>query len=364
MKNVLLLAPLYGNGGIASWTKKFIKSFPNKEYGLIPVSVVALAKNNDANILERIYKGFSEIRAILYNVECIFKSQKVDILHTTTSGSLGSWRDLFVGRLCNKYKVKSIMHCRYGCIPLILQRRGIGRWIMVKSMEQFNQVWVLDRKSFDALYSIQSLKEKVRLTPNSIVVNPLDSIPAKPYKNYVFMANILKTKGILELIEAFKKVEDKSIYLHILGPSTPKMNEKMKVISGDLWNNRIKYYGRMENDATIEFLKSMDVMVLPTYYSGEAFPISILEAMSNGKLVISTPRAAIGDMLTCVDGSRCGILVDEKSINQLVDAINWVCEHKTEADNLCKKAYEKVLNAYSTDVVYGIYRKNYSELFN
>ena len=44
MVNVILLAPLYGNGGIASWTKKYIDTFPTEEFRLIPISSVLSSK--------------------------------------------------------------------------------------------------------------------------------------------------------------------------------------------------------------------------------------------------------------------------------------------------------------------------------
>ncbi len=37
MVNVILLAPLYGNGGIASWTKKYIDTFPTEEFKINPL---------------------------------------------------------------------------------------------------------------------------------------------------------------------------------------------------------------------------------------------------------------------------------------------------------------------------------------
>lgn len=85
----------------------------------------------------------------------------------------------------------------------------------------------------------------------------------------------------------------------------------------------------------------MDIIALPTYYSSEAFPISILEAMSNGCLVLSCPRAAIPDMLTSVGGGKCGLLVEEKSADSIVDAILWAQNNTVEADNLRKKRLRK-----------------------
>ena len=109
-------------------------------------------------------------------------------------------------------------------------------------------------------------------------------------------------------------------------------------------------------------MHEVDIVALPTYYPWEAFPISIIEAMSLTKMVISCPRAAIPDMLTDLDGNPCGILVPEKSVDGIVDAIMWCQTHKKEADKMCQKAYEKVYNCYRKEVVYKLYRENYRRL--
>lgn len=102
-----------------------------------------------------------------------------------------------------------------------------------------------------------------------------------------------------------------NIQLHIVGPATEKMFFLLKEYAANLWEQKIFYYGKLENQQAVRFLKEMDTLILPTYFPGEAFPISILEAMSYGKLVIATPRAAIADMLTALDGTHCGILIHE-----------------------------------------------------
>ena len=84
--------------------------------------------------------------------------------------------------------------------------------------------------------------------------------------------------------------------------------------------------------------------------------------MSCGKLVIATPRAAISDMLTALDGTHCGILIHEKSVEDIVKAIEWIVENKQLADAMCMKAYKKVWNSYRTDIVYELYRNNYRAL--
>ncbi|MFK2241904.1 glycosyltransferase [Bacteroides fragilis] len=94
--------------------------------------------------------------------------------------------------------------------------------------------------------------------------------------------------------------------------------------------------GGMANEDVINFMKTIDILVLPTYYKAEAFPISILEAMSLGKIVISTERAAIKDMLTGKNGNNCGLFVKEKSVDDIVDKIKYCIENHNEAELLMK----------------------------
>ncbi len=362
MKNILLLAPLYGNGGIASWTKKFLKTFPNEEFNLIPVSSVLKAKSVKASIFTRMWVGLKELFIIKRGLKQVIKGTHIDIFHTTTSGSLGSFRDYQVGKMCKNRGIKTIMHCRYGCMPNVLKGRGLKKKLLLMSLKQYDQIWVLDRYTYEALEQLPITKGKVFLTPNSIDVTEIAEIQPKEYKNFAFIANIVPTKGIFELVEAFKAIGNQVVMLNIVGPADADTLSRLNSV---IYNDpRIIYHGKLPNDQAVDFLKSMDALVLPTYYNGEAFPISILEAMSYGKLVISTPRAAIPDMLTATDGSRCGLIVPERSVNELQEAMEYAINNTSEMDEICSKAYDKVKTAYRMDVVYEIYRSNYRKLFN
>ena len=104
------------------------------------------------------------------------------------------------------------------------------------------------------------------------------------------------------------------------------------------------------------------MICLASYYPWEAFPISIIEAMSYGKFIIASRRAAIPDMLTDLDGNCCGYFVREQSADDIAKAIIWCQTHPEEADALCAKAYEKVKTCYRTDVIYSLYRELYRKL--
>lgn len=356
---IIGLFPLTGNGGIASWTKKFLSTFPDNEYRIYTISNSPKPRTGNASVLERALSGFTALSRILKEVEQAMKEQKIDILHTTTSGSIGSYRDIRVAKLCKKYSVKSIMHCRYGCITEDYQSKGLVGILLRKSMSLFDQIWVLDSRSYNTLKAIPSLADKVQLTPNSIEVNePLNPAP-KEYKRVAFIGNLIPTKGLYELVEACTRT---NVQLDIIGPGADEVVTKIKELSGYKLDKSIFIHGKLPNAEAVKFMHDVDIVALPTYYPWEAFPISIIEAMSLSKMVISCPRAAIKDMLTDLEGKACGMLVAPRSADAIVEAIEWLQAHKTEADEMCKRAYDKVYTCYRKEVVYELYKIHYNEL--
>jgi len=357
--NILGLFPLTGNGGIASWTKRFLATFPNDEYVFFPVSLSPKPRIGNEGIVTRVTSGFRALHHILDDVEDILKKKNIDILHTTTSGSIGSFRDIKVAKLCKKYGVKSVMHCRYGCISENINSKTLVGILLRKSMSLYDQIWVLDKRSYNTLKGIDSLSGKVFLTPNSIEVKEeIDTTP-KTYNTIAFVGNLLPTKGLYELVEAATRCD---VTLHIIGPGDQQVLKRIKNIAGSKIDKSIYIHGKLPNMEALKFIRNVDIVALPTYYQWEAFPISIIEAMSLSKMVISCPRAAVPDMLTDLDGNMCGKLVKPKSVSAIVEAIEWCQKNKVEADIMCAKAYEKVYSCYRTDVVYDLYRQNYNSL--
>lgn len=358
--NILGLFPLTGNGGIASWASKFLKAFPDQDYVIFPVDVTPWGRNENDSGIKRLMTGIQALCRILSDVRRTIRENCIDVMHTTTSGSLGSLRDICVARICRKYKVKTIMHCRYGCITEDITSKGLLGALLRKSMSLYDQIWVLDSRSYQTLKSMPSLASKVYLTPNPIdVTRPYDPSPKK-YERVAFIGNLIPSKGLYELIEAALMA---SIHLDIVGPASDVVAKKVKEMTGENFGRAVVMHGKMTNSDAVRFMETVDVIALPTYYPSEAFPISIIEAMSLSKLVISCPRAAIPDMLTGLDGSPCGILVRPGSVSDIADALTWCRDNKTEADELCRKAYEKVFHVYRTEVVYELYRNNYRKLW-
>jgi glycosyltransferase involved in cell wall biosynthesis len=139
---------------------------------------------------------------------------------------------------------------------------------------------------------------------------------AQPIK-FLFLARLLKDKGIYEFINAARIIKDKypNIKFDVAGsiddnPSSIKQEEL------DAWIKEkiINYLGYLTD--VREVIKDSSVFVLPSYREG--LPISILEAMATGRAIITTD--APGCRETVIDEVN-GYLVPIKSVEGLVAAM-------------------------------------------
>lgn len=363
MCNILFVAPFSVNGGIASWAQGFYKNYDEEEIKLFPVdSASSHRKPTDKSLVKRVFFGLYDFWHLRKKIRSELKTGKYPLIHTTTSGNIGCFRDILICKLAAKFGCKVILHCHYGCITEDVTNKGLVGFLTRKAFSLCDQIWVLDKRSYATLTGMSSVQHKVCLTPNPIEIKyEFDNRP-KQYASVSFLGNMIPTKGLFELVAAVAKID--GVRLDIIGPGTDSVVGRVKEIAGDKLDKSVFLHGRLPNSEAIELLKNIDILALPTYYPFEAFPISILEAMSLSKLVISTHRAAIPDMLTALDGTSCGVLVREKSIDDIVSAITYCQKNREEADEMCRKAYEKVSNAYATDIVYAIYTHNYKLLLS
>lgn len=101
--------------------------------------------------------------------------------------------------------------------------------------------------------------------------------------------------------------------------------------------------GYLKGKAKQRILDSHDIFLFPTYY-GEGRPIVLLEAMGAGLAVISTPVAAIPEI---VKNEENGIIVDSrepidffKAVRRLIEDLKLLCYIKKHNKEIAKRFYD------------------------
>lgn len=167
-------------------------------------------------------------------------------------------------------------------------------------------------------------------------------------QDYVFLytGRITEKKGVLNLIEAFKKLieENKNCKLIIVGNSwfgKKKKNEfekKLEVSSNEL-KNKIIFTGYIPHNEIPKMLSLVDCVAIPSKWE-EPFGVVALEAMAMAKPIIATNSGGLVEQLD----SKCAIIVDKNTnlTENLYKAMKKMKNDKYYGIELGKNAYKKV----------------------
>lgn len=202
-----------------------------------------------------------------------------------------------------------------------------------------------------------NIKELGFSNPISIIPNGINLSEVKEVKTIygtkkmVFLSRIHPKKGIELLLEAWRNTDTKGWTLEIAGNGEAVYIETLTQSAKDLEN--VHFIGPQYGEAKWDFLRSADVMVLPTY--SENFGIVVAEALAVGVPVITTKGTPWEDL----ERHKCGWWI-ELSVSNLKRCLEEVI--KTSQDHI------KTMGANGQSLIKDKYdikavAKNMSELY-
>lgn len=160
--------------------------------------------------------------------------------------------------------------------------------------------------------------------------------------SFLLIARLLKDKGIIEYIEAARKVKEKYplAEFNLVGwiDENPAAIEQHQL---DSWIEEgiINYWGQL--DDVRPAIAACSVYVLPSYREGT--PRTVLEAMSMGRAVITTD--APGCRETVINNYN-GYLVPIKNVDELANAMCQFIENPKLYERMGKASRRMALDKY------------------
>lgn len=117
----------------------------------------------------------------------------------------------------------------------------------------------------------------------------------------LFLSNLMKEKGVLDLLNAIQILKTENIEFEVRFAGDIEESLKQNLLP--IFNSKeISYLGTVTGKQKKELLEWGNVFVLPTYYKMEGVPISILEAMANGNIILTTKHGGIQDIISVRNG--------------------------------------------------------------
>lgn len=225
--------------------------------------------------------------------------------------------------------ILSILNRLFGrCLHYVV----IGGWLpelvrdntfLARHLKRFNGIYVetdtmkksLEEQGFQNIWVMPNCKELHILTSKELIY-----ADHEPYALCTF-SRVMKEKGIGDAAEVVKTVNEKYgrvVYtLDIFGQIDSEQIEWFDKLRKS-FPSYIKYRGIVPFDKSTQTLKKYYALLFPTYYEGEGFAGTIIDAMAAGVPVIASDwrynREIVIDNVT-------GCLFETKNMERLIRAI-------------------------------------------
>lgn len=367
---VLLLSPLPPPvGGIASWSVNILAYYQqhDTEIDLLHFNTALKSRGiTQINLSTRLRTGVKDNFQLIPSFIGFIHKKKPDVIHITSSGSLGLIRDLLILNIAKLKKIPTVVHFRFGRIPE-LQHLDNWEWKLLNIIINLSSsVIVLDNKSQKLLTKIGF--NHVHCIPNPIServehIMPSDSqinrLRRKNFSQVLFVGHVTKNKGIFELIAACISLKDIIDEVVLVGPYEEDIISEVfnKNIDDKL---KIKFTGALEKEVVLDYMAQASLLVLPSY--SEGFPNVIIEAMAMGCPVIATNVGAVPDMLDIDSEYPCGVAIEPRNTTILAESICTMISDETKATEYSKNALKKVKNSYTLAKIITSYEKVWKSL--
>ena len=168
----------------------------------------------------------------------------------------------------------------------------------------------------------------------------------------LYYGRIIKEKGVLNLIKAFRDIENHKLYIAGDGPDIEKVK---KYIKDNKLEEKIKLLGFLSSDQVKEYVRKARFIVVPSVWY-ENCPYSVLETLAMGKPIIGSNLGGIPEL---VKNNETGLIYKYNSIKELEEKMNDLFNNKAKAkefgdrakivakEDFSKEAYyEKIINIY------------------
>lgn len=188
---------------------------------------------------------------------------------------------------------------------------------------------------------------------NAINLDDIQMLANNPVENYrkvyniknddvvvCFTGRLVKEKGILELINAVKRLNKDNVFLLAAGEG-PLLNEVKK-----FENENIKILGKLDFKHVIALLKSSDIFCLPS--ESEGFPTSVLEAVALKNFVITTDKGGSKEL---INNRELGIIMKTNDSNEIYENLEFAIENSNYRKKAAELAYNRLVENFTWDIV-------------
>lgn len=273
-------------------------------------------------------------------------ARKVRLLHVHSSSGPSFWRKFM-------FVVPTLVAGR----PVVLHWHG-GRFVdfynRSPNWQQRIIAWTFARSARVIALSAQWNKTLSGMFPAAHVItipNPVD-VPAVPApldskpQRVLFLGRIVRSKGVHDLLEAWKKVLVVSPDAQLILGGDGDIGAAQELAAALGIESNVKFAGWVDGATKLNLLQKASAFALPSH--AEAMPMAVLEAMAWGLPIVATN---VGGIPHAVRDGEDGLLVDVGDVAALGSALTALLTDHDRRAAMGASARRRVESNFSAELI-------------
>ena len=297
-------------------------------------------------------------------------SKKYNVYHILSQSQKGFMRDLPIVLLSKLFGSKVIVHIHGGNYDGFYHSQNPTFQSLIRKMLIVTDSIIVLSDNLKKMLDFEpKLSSKIKVIPNglpgTLQNNMLSNNLLPLYNNepikLIFLSNLIESKGYLDVLEATEILINRfgyNIEINFCGEFIHYDDAKRFINIEDAKsyffdfierNNLIQnvhYLGIIGDNAKRKLLEEAHFFILPTHYKNEGQPISIIEAMANRCVVLTTNYRGISEM---IKHDESGIFVDFNRPDKIAEAIKYLIENPSEYEKISENGYKQYLENYTKE---------------
>lgn len=268
---------------------------------------------------------------------CVDPKVRIVHLHSAADGSF--WRKAQLIKLSKLFNKKTILHIHASRFKDFYNESIANKKRWIESVLHKTDILVVLSESWKEWFVGIGIQEEKIVVLHNITSYPtiIQENQSKDNKiHFLFMGEIGQRKGVFDILRGLVKYRNElkdKLELRIGGNRNEE--QLIQFIKDNNLGDLVKFEGWVSGEKKIRLLNWADVYILPSF--NEGLPISILEAMSYGCPIISTPVGGIPEVV-----SSNGILVTPGNEEEIYAAMKRYVNNPELIQIEGKESFKKV----------------------
>jgi glycosyltransferase involved in cell wall biosynthesis len=327
MNRLLFILRDISSGGEAVIVKKIQHHLRDSGYNITTISFVGKPGDANKNIL--FLKKLKVLGFFFISPASLIKVKRLSSLSSASFHYIFDLYSLplFFASYFGKRKTIISFHVNMQIAPPYLKSlyNYLVRVFLINLLILFTNKVIFITKAQRDLYYRKCVFRRIFLEKSTVIPNFIDEkIIIKNKKhvsesclNILFVGRLIRSKGFHDLLSLAEKIDDPSIRFNIIGNG--KLSNKAKN------RENINLLGIIPNEEIMNYYDQNHILLLPSYT--EVFPMTILEAMARGLIILASDLQGIYEI---VKEGRNGYLFSPGDTEKMKENILFFKKNKVK----------------------------------